>query len=157
MKAILTSIVIGLCILAVGRTASADNKKLVVVVAKGSKVTNLSREDLKRCFLGEAVSAEGKPLAAFNLPPSSPERAGFDQSVLGMSPEQVARYWIDRKVRGQGAAPRALPSAAHVARVAAKFPGAIGYLLVSQMTSDVQAVSIDGIPYTDDRYNIVTQ
>lgn len=159
MKAIFTSIVIGLCLLTLGRTAQADGKKLVVVVviAKGSSVTNLSREDLRRCFLGEPVSAGGKTLVPFNLPPGSPERTGFDKAVLGMSPDEVGRYWIDRKVRGQSGAPRVLPSPAHVAKVAAKFPAAISYLPVDQLTSDVQAVSIDGIPYTDARYNIVAQ
>jgi hypothetical protein len=62
------------------------------------------------------------------------------KELLGMSPDEVGRYWIDRKVRGQSAAPRSLPSAAHVAKVAAKFPGAIGYLPADQLTSDIQAV-----------------
>ena len=155
MKAIFASIVIGLCLLATGRTAAADGKKLVVVVAKGSSVTNLSREDLKRCFTGEAVSAGGKTLVPFNLPPSSPERTGFDKAVLGMTPEEVGRFWVDLKVRGQSAAPRALPSAAHVAKVAAKFPGAIGYLPADQLTSDIQPVAVDGMAYTDARYDIV--
>jgi len=139
------------------RPGRADGKKLVVVVAKGSSLTTISRGDLKRCFLGEPVSAGDKPLVPFNAMPNSPDRAGFDKAVLGMSPEEVGRYWVDRKVRGQSAAPRALPSAAHVAKVAAKFPGAIGYLPADQMTSDIQAVAVDGVPYTDARYDIVTQ
>jgi len=157
MKAIVTSIVIGLCLLALVRTADADAKKLVVVVAKGSSVTNLSREDLKRCFVGESVSAGDRALVPFNMPPGSPERTGFDKVVLKMSPDEVGRFWVDRKVRGQSAAPRSLPTAAHVAKVAAKFPGAISYLTADQMTSDIQAVSVDGVSYTDARYNIVTQ
>ena len=36
-------------------SAAADVQKLVVVVAKGSKLTNISRTDLKREFLGESV------------------------------------------------------------------------------------------------------
>lgn len=156
MKTIFTTIMIGLCILAMHRTASADGKKLVLVVAKGSAVTNLSRDAIKRCFLGDPTSAGGKTLVPFNMLPSSSERQGFDKAVLGMSPDEVSRYWVDRKVRGQSGAPRALPSAAHVAKVAAKFPNAIGYLPADQLTSDIQAVSIDGVPYTDTRYNIVT-
>ena len=151
---------LAICILAllvfVG-TAYADGKKLVIVVAKGSGVTNISRSDLKRCFLSESVSAGDKTLVPFNASPSSPDRTGFDKAVLGMSPEEVGRLWVDRKVRGQSAAPRSLPSPAHVAKVAAKFPGAIGYLPADQMTSDIQAVAVDGVPYTDARYNLLTQ
>lgn len=158
MKTTLLSIVIALCALAAGRPAFADGKKpvLVVVVAKGSSVTNLTRSDLKRCFTGDTVIAGGKPLVPFNAAPNTPERTGFDLAVLGMTPDEVGRFWIDRKVRGQSAAPRSLPSAAHIAKVAAKFPGAVGYLTADQLTSDIQAVSVDGIAYTDVRYNLTT-
>lgn len=144
-----------LCLLALlGGRALADDKKLVVVVARGSSVTNLSRGELRRCFLSEPVSAGGKPLVPFNASPNTPERIAFDRAVLGMSPDEVGRFWIDRKVRGQSAAPRSLPSNAHIAKVAAKFPGAIGYLPADALTADVQAVAIDGVPYTDARYTL---
>jgi hypothetical protein len=157
MKTPFANILIVLAVLLVARSASADGKKLVLVVAKGSQVTNLSRADLKRCFTGEKVSAGGNTLIPFNASPNTPERAGFDQAVLGMSPDEVGRFWIDRKVRGESAAPRSLPSSAHVAKVAAKFPNAIGYLPVDALTSDIQAVAVDGVPYTDAHYNIQTQ
>jgi hypothetical protein len=145
-----------LTILAFAGSAYADGKKLVIVVAKGSSVTNISRGDLKRCFLGESVSAGGKTLVPFNATAGTPDRSGFDKAVLGMSPDEVGRFWVDRTVRGQSAAPRSLPSAAHIAKVAAKFPGAIGYLPADQMTSDIQAVAVDGVAYTDAAYNITS-
>jgi hypothetical protein len=137
--------------------AFAEGRKLVVVVAKGSPLTNISRTELKRCFTGQTVTADGKTLYPFNAAPQSPDRVGFDRAVLSMSPEEVGRFWVDRKVRGQGGPPRSLPSAAHMAKVAAKFPGAIGYLSADQLTSDIQAVTVDGIPYTDGQYNITAE
>ncbi|TMQ06844.1 MAG: hypothetical protein E6J90_45095 [Deltaproteobacteria bacterium] len=157
MRSTLTSIVIALCLMFPGASAYADGKRLVVVVGKGAGVTNLSRADLRRCFTGESVSAGGRTLIPFNASPSSPDRIGFDRAVLGMSPDEVGRYWVDRKIRGQSGAPRSLPSPAHIAKVAAKFPGAIGYLPADQLTADVQAVSVDGIAYTDPRYDIASQ
>lgn len=158
MKTAITSIVIALCALcALGGLAHADGKKLVIVIAKGSSMTNISRSDLKRCFLGESVSGGGKTLVPFNAATATPERTGFDKAVLGLSPEEVGRLWVDRKVRGQTGAPRSLPSAAHIAKVAAKFPGAIAYLPEDQLTSDIQPVQVDGVAYTDGHYNIVTQ
>jgi hypothetical protein len=148
---------VALCLGLLGGSAHADGKKLVVVVAKGSSVTNISRSDLKRCFLGEAISVAGKALIPFNATPNSPDRRDFDKAVLGMTPDEVGKFWVDRKVRGQSAAPRSLPSHAHIAKVAAKFPGAIGYLPSDQLTADVQAVSVDGVAHTDPRYSIVSQ
>jgi len=157
MKTHMASIVIVLCLMVLIGAAHADGKKLVVVVAKGSSLTGISRAELKRCFLGEPVTGGGKTLVPFNAATNTADRTGFDKAVLGMTPDEVGRFWVDRKVRGQSAAPRSLPSAAHMAKVAAKFPGAIGYLPEDQLTSDVQPVAVDGIPYADPHYNIVAQ
>jgi len=151
-----TAIAIAIALCAIAGLAHAD-KKLVVVTAKGSGLTNISRGDLKRCFLGESVSGGGKTLVPFNAATATPERTGFDKAVLGMSPDEVGRLWVDRKVRGQAGAPRSLPSAAHIAKVAAKFPGAISYLPEDQLTSDIQPVQVDAVAYTDGHYNIVAQ
>ncbi|HEY4180337.1 MAG TPA: hypothetical protein VGM90_26020 [Kofleriaceae bacterium] len=141
----------------VGGSARADGTKLVIVVAKGSKLTSISRSDLKRCFLGESIESNDKPLVPFNTDPSTPTRTGFDKGVLGMSPDEVGRFWVDRKVRGQSGAPRSLPSVGHVAKVVAKFPNAIGYLPEDQLTADVQPVSLDGVSYKDANYPLRSQ
>jgi hypothetical protein len=151
-----TAIIVLCAVLAVEGRALADHKKLVVVVAKGSTVTSISKSDLKHCFMGEATSTDGKPLVPFNAEPKTPERAGFDRGVLGMSPDEVGRYWVDRKVRGQASAPRSLPSVMHVQKVVAKFPNAISYLPVDQITADVQPVKIDGMAFTDAGYSLFT-
>jgi hypothetical protein len=129
-------------------------QKLVVVVAKGSKLTSISRSDLKRCFLGDAVSSDGKTLVPFNSEASTPARSSFDGVVLSMTPAQVGRFWVDRKVRGQSAAPRSLPSMAHVVKVVQKFPNAISYVPADQLTPALQPVAIDGVGYEDPRYSM---
>ena len=93
----------------------------------------------------------------FNAQPKTAERTGFDRGVLGMSPDEVGRYWVDRKVRGQSGAPRSLPSVMHVQKVVAKFPNAISYLPADQLTADVQPMKIDGTAYTDASYALFTE
>ena len=156
MPAIVKGLLVLAVILGLVRLASADGKRLVVVVARASSVTNVSRLDLKRSFLGEPITIGNTRLAPFNAEPNSDARAGFDLSVLGMTPDQIGRFWVDRKVRGQGAAPRSLP-AIHLAKVIAKFPGAIGYLQVDQLTADVKPIKVDGVAHGDPRYSIVTR
>ncbi|CAN5399075.1 hypothetical protein BH11MYX1_BH11MYX1_49060 [soil metagenome] len=148
---------LSLCIvLALVKTASADPKKLVIVVAKGSSVTSISRSDLKHCFMGDSFSVDGKPLVPFNSQPKTSERVGFDREILAMSPDEVGRYWVDRKIRGQSGAPRSLPSLTHVQKVVAKFPNAISYVPEDQLTPDLQPVKLDGTSFTDKRYTLVT-
>lgn len=149
-------LLVGLMLLLLTGAAAADRVRLVVVVAKSSPVTSVSRLDLKRSFLGEPVEIGDVRLAPFNAEPRTDERTGFDLGVLGMTSEESGRYWVDRKVRGQGAAPRSLP-AVHLAKVVAKFPGAIAYLRVDQLTPDVKPVKVDGLAYDDPRYSITTR
>src|SRR4051812_10838667 len=74
--------------------------RLALVVGKDSPVTDISLHDLKRLYLGEHVNAAGQRLIPLNLAPMLRERVGFDKTILNMSPDAVARYWIDRKIRG---------------------------------------------------------
>lgn len=151
MRAVLLAL--AFVLVATARRADADTK-LVVVVAKGSKLTSISRSDLKRLFLGEQITADGKTLVPFNMEATTPARSSFDSAVLSMSPSQVGRFWVDRKVRGQSGAPRSLPSMAHVVKVVEKFPNAISYVPATQLTAKLQPVALDGVAYTDARYTI---
>ena len=65
---------------------------------------------------------------SINHPPKTVDRVGFDQVVLGMDPETVGRFWIDRKIRGGSGPPRTVESLATLRRVVEKLPGALGYL-----------------------------
>ena len=152
----LIAILLGVLVVAGSAAEAAADKArtpLAVVVAKGSKITGLSRADLRRCFTGTPVTSGGSRLIPFNYAPGSAERTAFDRGVLGMSPDEAGRFWIDRKVRGQSSAPRTLPSAAYVVKVVAKFPGAISYVPADQVTADVKVIAIDGLRPGDAGYS----
>lgn len=140
-----TIVLVVLAILAITSGRAAAGPRLVVVVAKDSKVTSISRSDLRRCFSGDSVIVTDQRLVPFNLPPSSSDRVTFDRVILLMSPEQVGRFWVDRKIRGQSQAPRALPSAHHTVKIVARFPGAIAYIPIDQVTADVKVIAIDSV------------
>jgi hypothetical protein len=144
---------IATAVLCASSSAIGDKPRtLVVIVAKGSKVTGLSRAELRRAFSGDAVVVSGDRLVPFNFSPGSPERIAFDRSILGLSPEDVGRFWVDRKIRGESQPPRALANASLVVRIVARFPGAIGYVPTDQVTDDVVAVAVDGVPPSSPDY-----
>ena len=98
--------------------AAEAAEPLAVVVGKQTELDAFSLPELKRLYMGDSVvGPKGQKLLALNRDPKSEERVGFDRSVLGMSPEEVARYWIDRKIRGQSSAPKAIEPAAVLQRV----------------------------------------
>lgn len=132
--------------------AGEPKVRLAIVVAKDSPVTNLSIYELKRLYLGERVNAAGKRLVPFNLAPLSRERAGFDKTVLGMAPDAIARYWVDRKIRGESGPPKTVDPADVLQRVVVKLDGGVGYAPLNDLRPDVKTVHIDGKGPNDPGY-----
>lgn len=126
-------------------SAIADGNQLAVIVGTKSSVSGLSFHELKRLFKGEKVKTPaGKWMIPLNRKKKTSERVGFDISVLGMSPNVMGSYWVDRKIRGQSGAPKSMKSSALILRLVAKVPGAIGYVKASDVKPGVKVVKIDG-------------
>jgi hypothetical protein len=118
---------------------------LAVIVAPGSKLGDLGVSDLRRTFTGERTTdPSGNKLIPLNHPPKTVDRVGFDQKVLGMAPDEVGRFWVDRRIRGGSGPPRTVESIATLRRVVQNLPGAIGYLRRGQLSGEVKPVRIDG-------------
>jgi hypothetical protein len=126
-------------------TAAEPRLRLVVVVEKSSPLSELSLRDLKRLYLGQYITdPDGKQLMALNHPAQSPERVAFDQVVLKMTPDQTGRFWIDRKIRGQPAAPRSVAPRELLRKFVAASPGAVTYLRDSEVDPQLKALAIEG-------------
>ncbi|MEA2696615.1 MAG: hypothetical protein QOI66_886 [Myxococcales bacterium] len=121
----------------------AADPPLVVIVAATNPIQDISRAGLRRSFLGEPTSGPGGKLIPLNQLPGTPARVQFDRIVLGLDPEDVARFWIDQRIRGLGGAPRAIPSAMLV-RVVPQLAGTIGYVRANELGPGVKIITIDG-------------
>ena len=145
-----------LCLLLPSAERSArasDRVVLAVVVAKTSAVQDLSFAELRRIFTNEGDSdSTGQRYVPFNHPPRTNDRAGFDQVVLGMSPDDVSQFWIERKIRGLPGPPRSVDSLSLLLRLVAHLPGAVAYARPGQITGDVRAVRVNGKPPSDADY-----
>jgi len=138
------------------RGAGAPARPVIVVVAgHGAGLTDLSLGMLRRAYDGDPTRAAGIRLIPFNYPPDNLLRQRFDWRVLELRPAETGRYWIDRRIRGEGYPPRTVPSAEVLKAVVARLPGAIGYLSLEQLDSSVRALTIDGRSHTDPEYPLV--
>jgi hypothetical protein len=118
---------------------------LAVVVAKGSPIRQLSQFELKKLYLGSNISGPtGDRIIPFNQALKSVDRLAFDSRVLGMTQDELARYWIDRKIRGQSGAPKAVGSAELVQRVVSRLENSVGYVRVAEVLPDLRIIAIDG-------------
>jgi hypothetical protein len=133
---------------------ASEPEALAVIVAKNSGLSELSSAQLTRMFMGDLVDNGGRRLIPLNRAITTEERAEFDRVVLGKSPDEMARYWIDRKIRGQSGAPKAVEPVDVYERVIAKLDGAIGYVRVGQLRGDVKVLRIDGKSPTERGYPI---
>ena len=109
---------------------AADTKESILVIAnKSVTTTTLAQAELRPMFQTKKNTwPDGSALKAFNLPEVDSIRRGFDAAVLGLDPDRVVRYWIDRKIRGGDRPPQTAPSAAVMVKLIGKTPGAIGYV-----------------------------
>jgi hypothetical protein len=145
LLSLVAAVLLALVVLAPRPVRAGNEVALVVIVAPGSKLTNISLPDLRRVFQSERLTdPDGNRLIALNHPPKTADRVGFDLVVLGMDPEAVGRFWIDRKIRGGSGPPRTVESLSTLRRVVEKLPGAIGYVRPGQLSNEVRAVRVDG-------------
>lgn len=133
--------------------AAPERSTLVVVTRRASTLTQVSLRDLKWMYTGEQVNApEGGTLIPFNHVAGSAARVAFDRLVLQMTPDEVGRYWVDRKIRGQTGAPRSVPSVELLRRVLLAMPNSVTYLYAADVIADLKVLSVDGKSPTDPAY-----
>jgi hypothetical protein len=111
-----------------------DPFELVVVVHPSNRVAALSAAEIESIFLLKRRRwADGTPIIPFNLTSGIAPRRLFDMTVLRMTVDDVARYWLDERIRSGTRAPRQLGDASLALRLAARVPGAIAYVPASAL------------------------
>jgi hypothetical protein len=124
---------------------AAERVTLAVFVAKDSGLHNLKLTELRRIFTNADDSGfSGQRSTPFNHPAHSTDRIGFDRTVLRMDPDEVSRFWIDRKIRGLAGPPRAVDSMSQLLRLVSHTSTGIAYARPSQVSAEVRVIRIDG-------------
>lgn len=132
----------------------AGSNAIAVVVGAHSAQRTLSLDELRRIFLNKDTNGDsGDRFVPINQRSGSPDRTRFDAQVLSMTPEEVARYWIDQRLRGKRA-PAAVGSLPMLKRALNELSGAISYMAVADVDSSLRMLNIDGRNPSDGSYPI---
>jgi ABC-type phosphate transport system substrate-binding protein len=124
---------------------------IAVVMSGPSVQSSLSLDKLRRVFLAKPTDDDaGASFVPINHAQSSQVRDHFDRRVLGLDPDEAARYWIDQRLRGKKP-PRVAASIEVVRRAVSELPGAISYLPLGAVGS-LHVVLIDGLRPSDPAY-----
>jgi ABC-type phosphate transport system substrate-binding protein len=122
--------------------AAGGTSHLVVIVNPGVPVSVLTASELEAIFTSSKRTwPDGSNIGAFSYAPDNDLRREFDKVVLRMSADEVARFWIDQRVRGGAPPPRQVPDPALAMRLVAKLPGCIAYIPNDLVNSTVKVVA----------------
>lgn len=135
------------CALPPSLAQAKGQNQMALVVARNSPIEQLSPFELKKLYLGAHITdSSGERIVPLNHQSRSPDRVAFDREVLGLTPDEAASYWIDRKIRGQSGAPTSLSSAELLQRVVSKVEHSIAYVRLDQVSDAVRVLAVLGEP-----------
>jgi ABC-type phosphate transport system substrate-binding protein len=123
-------------------TVVAGTEEVDVVVSKANNVVPLSREEVRRIFVGEKSSwPGGKHITVLMFAPDQSERVVILREVFKMNESDYTKYFLQAAFTGRvQAAPRDLPSAAQMKAHLAANPNAIGYLKKEDVDDSLKIV-----------------
>ncbi len=139
---LLGALALGVSFLSVGRAARADAVEIVVVVHKTNTLASINRSQLSALFKAKSTEFPGAGRASpVNLPPESPLRQAFDQAVLGMTPDEIERFWLDSKIRSGVGSPRKVSAPDAVIRFVGSDPTGLGYIAREDITNTTRIIA----------------
>jgi hypothetical protein len=118
---------------------------IAVIVHPTERESNISLDGLQMLFLKLKQSWAGHgSMIILNWEAKTPIRVAFDRQAAKMNPEQIATYWLDRRIRGHGMPPRALTSSLLLQRIVLSQKDAIAYVRVDEIQEKVKVLKING-------------
>ena len=127
---------------------------LAIIVAKDSPVHAMTMADLIKVFRSEkARTDDDTRFVILMREPGSAERGVVLGGIYGMSESEYKKYFLEATFTGTvPSAPKQFNSAAAVRRYVAKTPGAIGYVLSTDVDDSVKSITVDGKSPVDADY-----
>jgi ABC-type phosphate transport system substrate-binding protein len=128
-----------LALLLTGQAAAAE--ELAVIVNVANTTAALDAKAVKAHFLKTVSSwGNGDRVRSVDQTDATPKRAAFLAKVLGMSPTELERYWIEKQYATAVTPPAKAPDDATVIRIVKTFKGAIGF--VSKEAAEREGVKV---------------
>lgn len=123
-------------------SALAFGADWAVVTSPSGPIASISKSDLKRVFTGKKRDVSGVKVVPFMLSDANPAAQSFLKDVLGMSPEEYKKFWIDAQVKGDGTAPATQKTSAAAILVSADIPGALAVVEKTAVNATVKEVAV---------------
>lgn len=110
----------------------------VLVSARNSAISNISREEAEQLYLGRLNALrDGTPVRLLDLP-AGPIRNAFYQQLTGKNPTQTRAYWSRIVFTGRARPPREVAGPEQLLAALKQDPNLIGYLHVYELSPDLR-------------------
>jgi ABC-type phosphate transport system substrate-binding protein len=124
---------------AVACCATAQENDAPVLIANAS-VGRLDVATVQRLYTGRAVEVAGAPVTVVNAAVGSKLRERFMAEVMNQDDAKYVAYWTVRMHIGKGTPPRELKTAAEIIDFVQSTPGAVGYVLPTDVRPGLNVV-----------------
>lgn len=115
--------------------------EMVVIVAAGSDVESLSREQVVNIFMGRYRRLPSGAIAQpYDLTGEEEGKAAFYSGLIGKNLSEVNAYWARLVFSGSTSPPQTVSDPATMLRLVANTPGAVGYVHRSAVNPRVRVV-----------------
>ena len=126
--------------------ASGQGSSIAVIVHPTNSVSDISLDELRRLYMGSTVlfGARQQRVALAEL---ESERMRFYRLVLSMNEDRVKRHWIGLVFAGEAATPpETFMTVDDVKQFVASRPGAIAFIPLQAVDSNVKQLTVEGLP-----------
>ena len=116
----------------------------VVIVHPSNRFDALSRSKLSFLFLRKVSRWPwGAEVFPIDVAANPSARLQFTEQVLRTTEEKLAEYWIDQRATRGVSPPIQVPGAMAAKSLVAGRPGAIAYIIASELDGTVKAIRVD--------------
>jgi len=113
-----------------------------LVANPASGIASVSKADLKRVYTGKKTQLGGAKVVPCMVVETNPAVAAFLQDVLGMSPAEFKKFWVDTQIKGEGTAPATQKSSAAAVAIVSEIPAGIAIIEKSAVSGAVKEVTV---------------
>ena len=114
---------------------------LVVIVHPGNSLEAITKDKLKRIYLGKNKEfPNGLIIAALDQAKESEEKEEFYKKVVGKSLSQVSAYWSRLIFTGKGVPPRVLRNDEEIKSWVASHPESIAYINAGSVDKSIKII-----------------
>lgn len=119
---------------------------MAIVVHPDSRVDNVTFDDLRRIFTAQQQFwGDNSRITLLVRAPVARERKIVLERIYGMSEDQFRQFWIGKMFRADVASgPKIVYSSEMARELVAAIPGAITFLPLDAVTSELKVLRIDG-------------